>query len=331
MPAWPVPQNSAHSPRSGPACRPGCAARSTRPGIASILPARRGIQKEWMTSRLVTTMSTGVPAGRCRTSFGRHAAVVGIAEGPAPLLGLGLDPRRRASAAAAAAARRRPAHRRPAAAGRRPAARGRRARSSACGDTPEPQPGRRITSTNRPMTSAKSTAAPASITHHSVAIDAAAGPEGSSVDSGPAAAGQRRDRIQVGPPRARRYDAGSTRCMRTEDDDHGEARTIPRPTPQSPVLLELQRLDVGSAVALVGHPLHVMMVHFPVAFVFATLGVDVFYWWSGDAVLGARRPLVGRHGVLDRRRARASSARPSSCWCAASACSRRAGRMPSRR
>jgi uncharacterized membrane protein len=42
------------------------------------------------------------------------------------------------------------------------------------------------------------------------------------------------------------------------------------------------RLDMGSAVALVGHPLHVMMVHFPVAFVIATLGIDVFYWWSGD-------------------------------------------------
>src|SRR4029077_6815124 len=52
--------------------------------------------------------------------------------------------------------------------------------------------------------------------------------------------------------------------------------------PRSEVLLELLRLDVGSAVALVGHPLHVMMVHFPVAFVIATLGVDVFYWWSGD-------------------------------------------------
>lgn len=52
--------------------------------------------------------------------------------------------------------------------------------------------------------------------------------------------------------------------------------------PQSPVLLELLRLDVGSAVALVGHPIHVMMVHFPIAFVVATLGVDVFYWWSGD-------------------------------------------------
>src|SRR5258708_20514878 len=52
---------------------------------------------------------------------------------------------------------------------------------------------------------------------------------------------------------------------------------------ESPVVLELLRLDGGSAVALVGHPIHVMMVHFPIAFVIATLGVDVFYWWSGDA------------------------------------------------
>jgi uncharacterized membrane protein len=51
---------------------------------------------------------------------------------------------------------------------------------------------------------------------------------------------------------------------------------------ESPVVLELLRLDVGSAVALVGHPIHVMMVHFPIAFVIATFGVDVFYWWSGD-------------------------------------------------
>jgi uncharacterized membrane protein len=58
----------------------------------------------------------------------------------------------------------------------------------------------------------------------------------------------------------------------------GEPQTLP----QSQVLLELERLDVGSKVALVGHPIHVMMVHFPVAFVMATLGVDVFYWWSGD-------------------------------------------------
>jgi uncharacterized membrane protein len=51
---------------------------------------------------------------------------------------------------------------------------------------------------------------------------------------------------------------------------------------ESPVMLELLRLDTGSAVALVGHPIHVMMVHFPIAFVIATLGVDFFYWWSGD-------------------------------------------------
>jgi uncharacterized membrane protein len=56
----------------------------------------------------------------------------------------------------------------------------------------------------------------------------------------------------------------------------------PSLAPESPILFELARLDVGSAVALVGHPIHVMMVHFPIAFVLATLGVDVFYWWSGD-------------------------------------------------
>lgn len=61
------------------------------------------------------------------------------------------------------------------------------------------------------------------------------------------------------------------------------AKKSGNPTPRpSEVALELQRLDVGSAVALVGHPLHVMLVHFPVAFVVATLGVDVFYWWTGD-------------------------------------------------
>jgi len=56
----------------------------------------------------------------------------------------------------------------------------------------------------------------------------------------------------------------------------------PVATRESPVMLELLRLDTGSAVALVGHPIHVMMVHFPIAFVIATLGVDIFYWWSGD-------------------------------------------------
>lgn len=56
-----------------------------------------------------------------------------------------------------------------------------------------------------------------------------------------------------------------------------------RPTRESPVILELERLEKGSAVALVGHPIHVMLVHFPIAFVMALVAIDLFYWWSGDA------------------------------------------------
>lgn len=50
----------------------------------------------------------------------------------------------------------------------------------------------------------------------------------------------------------------------------------------SPVVADLQKLDVSSAVAVAGHPIHAMSVHFPIALVIATLGVDVFYWWSAD-------------------------------------------------
>jgi len=52
--------------------------------------------------------------------------------------------------------------------------------------------------------------------------------------------------------------------------------------PVNPIVLELSQLRVDSKVALVGHPLHVMLVHFPVAFVIGTLGIDVLYWWTGD-------------------------------------------------
>jgi uncharacterized membrane protein len=67
-----------------------------------------------------------------------------------------------------------------------------------------------------------------------------------------------------------------TMAAMPETEDASNARR------ESPVMLDLLRLDTGSAVALVGHPIHVMMVHFPIAFVIATFGVDVFYWWSGD-------------------------------------------------
>ncbi len=50
----------------------------------------------------------------------------------------------------------------------------------------------------------------------------------------------------------------------------------------SPVIEKVAKHDIGSAVAVAGHPIHAMSVHFPVALVIATLGSDVFYWFSGD-------------------------------------------------
>jgi uncharacterized membrane protein len=50
----------------------------------------------------------------------------------------------------------------------------------------------------------------------------------------------------------------------------------------NPIMADLQELDASSAVAVAGHPIHAMSVHFPIALVIATLGVDIFYWWSAD-------------------------------------------------
>ncbi len=51
---------------------------------------------------------------------------------------------------------------------------------------------------------------------------------------------------------------------------------------QSPVIQKLEEKDTSSAVAVAGHPIHAMSVHFPIALVIATLGCDLFYWWTGD-------------------------------------------------
>ncbi len=55
-----------------------------------------------------------------------------------------------------------------------------------------------------------------------------------------------------------------------------------RTTPPHPVLAAVTQQDVSSAVAIAGHPLHAMSVHFPIALVFGTLGIDLFYWYYGD-------------------------------------------------
>lgn len=51
---------------------------------------------------------------------------------------------------------------------------------------------------------------------------------------------------------------------------------------ESSIAPDKDRLDVGSAVAVAGHPIHAMSVHFPIALVIATFGVDLFYWWTAD-------------------------------------------------
>lgn len=35
--------------------------------------------------------------------------------------------------------------------------------------------------------------------------------------------------------------------------------------------------------SLGGHPLHPMLIHFPIAFLLGGLGCDIAFWWSGDA------------------------------------------------
>lgn len=51
----------------------------------------------------------------------------------------------------------------------------------------------------------------------------------------------------------------------------------------NPIIEDLVDESVESAVAVAGHPLHAMSVHFPIALVVATLGCDVFYWWTADS------------------------------------------------
>ncbi len=51
----------------------------------------------------------------------------------------------------------------------------------------------------------------------------------------------------------------------------------------NPVLSKIDEKDASSAIAVAGHPLHAMTVHFPIALVFVTLSIDILYWWSGDA------------------------------------------------
>jgi len=50
----------------------------------------------------------------------------------------------------------------------------------------------------------------------------------------------------------------------------------------NPVTAKVTEKDASSMIAVAGHPLHAMSVHFPIALAFLTLAVDMLFWWSAD-------------------------------------------------
>lgn len=58
---------------------------------------------------------------------------------------------------------------------------------------------------------------------------------------------------------------------------------MPETDKPNPVISKLEEKTTNSAVAVAGHPLHAMTVHFPIALVIATLAADIMFWWSGDS------------------------------------------------
>lgn len=50
----------------------------------------------------------------------------------------------------------------------------------------------------------------------------------------------------------------------------------------NPAIRAVADKDIGSAIAVAGHPIHAMLVHFPIALVICTLGVDGLYWITAD-------------------------------------------------
>ncbi len=41
--------------------------------------------------------------------------------------------------------------------------------------------------------------------------------------------------------------------------------------------------NTETRIAVAGHPIHAMLVAFPIALAVCTFGADILYWWTGDA------------------------------------------------
>ena len=56
-----------------------------------------------------------------------------------------------------------------------------------------------------------------------------------------------------------------------------------RPPLRDPIQERRALHGTESKIAIAGHPLHAMLVAFPIALAVCTLGADLLYWWTGDA------------------------------------------------
>lgn len=65
--------------------------------------------------------------------------------------------------------------------------------------------------------------------------------------------------------------------------EHQEER-LPavKPGLSDPIVDEPAYSDTESRIALASHPVHAMLVAFPISAALGTLGSDVLYWWTGD-------------------------------------------------
>lgn len=70
--------------------------------------------------------------------------------------------------------------------------------------------------------------------------------------------------------------------MTSTDQTPSKGRDKGAAAGQNPLTPPVQELDSGSAIAFIGHPVHAMLVHFPIAFAMVVLGFDLLYWVFGD-------------------------------------------------
>jgi uncharacterized membrane protein len=70
--------------------------------------------------------------------------------------------------------------------------------------------------------------------------------------------------------------------QKASETDGLQKKDTQKDPPQKDLPKGITEESIPSFVALAGHPIHAMTVHFPIVLVFVTLGADLFYWWSAD-------------------------------------------------